>query len=61
MSELIQKGSICNLLIHAERMLREREGEEEKEKWGVFRDEAGGQLRTNSVSVPNSPKRGGNQ
>lgn len=42
-------------------MLSERGGEEEKEKWGVFGDEAGGQLRTNSLSVPNSQKRGGNQ
>lgn len=42
-------------------MLSARGGEEEKEKWGVFRDKAGGQLRTNSVFVPNSPKRGGNQ
>lgn len=36
-------------------------GVEVKEKWGVFRDKAGGQLRTNFVSVTNSPKRGGNQ
>lgn len=42
-------------------MLSVRGGEEEKKKWGVFRDEAGGQLRTNSVFVPNSQKRGGNQ
>lgn len=35
--------------------------EKEKERWGVFRDKAGGQLRMNSVFVPNSPKRGGNQ
>ncbi len=42
-------------------MLSERGGEEETEKRGAFRDEAGGQLRTNSVFVPYSPKRGGNQ
>lgn len=35
--------------------------EKEKERWAVFRDKAGGQLRMNSVFVPNSPKRGGNQ
>lgn len=38
-----------------------RAQEKEKERWGVFRDKAGGQLRMNSVFVPNSPKRGGNQ
>lgn len=42
-------------------MLSARGGEVERETWGVFRDKAGGQLRTNSVFVPNSPKRGGNQ
>lgn len=42
-------------------MLSPRGEEAEEEKRGVFRDEAGGQLRTNCVFVPNSPKRVGNQ